>query len=114
MSFQQLLRQIKADVEARHQAAAPPPRTPDPWEARLADVRGEVYDAAERLPTHVAFDHLGLRRCAQTSGSARRLARVMRHLGWETARFRQAPGSHQRVRGFTRSAAYHMSENEDV
>jgi len=61
-------------------------------------------DGFERVPTYAAFEHLGLRRRERTSAAARRLARAMRQLGWQPTRFRVAPGSYQRVRGFQRAA----------
>jgi hypothetical protein len=103
ISWQEQLRRIKADLEARHRSPLPPPRVPNSWEARLAYLRGELHaDGYERVPTHGAFDRLGLRRSERTSDAARRLARAMRQLGWESARFQPTPGSYQRVRGFIR------------
>ena len=103
-SWQQQLRQMKADLEARHRA--PPPRVPDPWEVKLAELTGETHDDGyERVPTYVAFEHLGLHGAERHSGKARRLARVMRQLGWQPARFQLSPGSYQRVRGFQRPQA---------
>ena len=104
MSWLARLRLIKDEIDARQRTPAPPPRVPDPWEARLADLNGDVdNDGYERIATYLAFDHLGLRRCERSSGTARRLARAMRQIGWQTARFRVAPGSYQRVRGFQRA-----------
>jgi hypothetical protein len=102
LAWQTRLRLVIEQIEAARRDAAPPPRVPDPWEALLLKVQGEFHDSFERVPTHVVFDYLGLRRSARNSGTARRLARVMRHLGWETARWRPFPGTHQRVRGFQR------------
>jgi hypothetical protein len=57
------------------------------------------------VPTYVAFEHLGMRGAERRSGAARRLARAMRQLGWQTTRFQLSPGSYQRVRGFQRPQA---------
>ena len=74
-------------------------------EAKLAELTGELHDDGyERVPTYVAFEHLGVRGSERRSGAARRLARAMRQLGWKTARFQLTPGSYQRVRGFHRAA----------
>jgi hypothetical protein len=76
---------------------------PDPWEERLKDLTGELHnDGHHRVATFVVFEHLGVRGADRRSGSARRLARAMRQLGWEPARFPLTPGSYQRVRGFQR------------
>ena len=102
-SWQQQLRLQVAEIKAAHESATPPPRVADPWETRLADLAGELHDDGyERVPTCVAFEHLNVRRSERASGAARRLARAMRRLGWQKARFRVAPGSYQRVRGFVR------------
>ena len=100
-SWQEQLRQMKAALEARHRA--PPPRVPDPWEVKLAELTGEVHDDGYRLAAYVVFEYLGLHGAERHSGKARRLARAMRQLGWEPARFQLVPGSYQRVRGFQRS-----------
>ena len=104
LSFVGLLRHLKAEVRAARAREAAPPRIPDPWEARLADLQGEVRDEVEYIASHAVFDRLEVRRRERTSGAARRLARVMRQLGWQSARFQFAPGSYQRVRGFQRAA----------
>jgi hypothetical protein len=108
-SWQQQLRQMKADLEARHRA--PPPRVPDPWEVKLAELTGEVHrDGNERLATFLAFEYLELHGGERRSGAARRLSRAMRQLGWEPARFQLSPGSYQRVRGFVRPASHERIE----
>src|SRR5688500_14550197 len=97
-SWTERIRLIKEEARATY--PPPPERIVDSWEAILTTLEGEVHDGYARIPTHVVFDHLGLRRSERNSGSARRLAKAMRALGWETSRFRPVPGTHQRVRGF--------------
>ena len=67
----QVLHDIRANVEARHDPPNLPQRGVDPWEARLIDLQGEVHaDGQERIATCVAFDHLGLPRRERTSEAA--------------------------------------------
>jgi hypothetical protein len=100
LSWHEKLRQAQA--RAAHQRIEPKPRLPDPWEARLTDLKGEVSEGHERVPSFIVFNHLGLRRSERHSGAARRVVRAMRHLGWQRTRFQVGSGSFQRVRGFQR------------
>src|SRR3712207_2680206 len=97
------LKQIRAEVVAAREAAAPPPRKPDPWEAALGGVCTELHGDQERLTSAAAFDHLNIKRSKRTPVAARRLSRVMRHLGWESARWR-AGATASKVRGYVRRA----------
>jgi hypothetical protein len=101
-SWHEKLRSIAADTRTAHQRVEPKPRPADPWEARLTDLKGEVSDGHERVPSFIVFDHLGLRQTERHSGAARRVVRAMRHLGWQRTRFQVKSGSFQRVRGFQR------------
>ncbi|HEY5331645.1 MAG TPA: hypothetical protein VIJ79_17335 [Acidobacteriaceae bacterium] len=77
----------------------------DPWAERLQRVRGNVGDdGIERLTTQQLFDALELRQCARGAGLARRLARVMRELGWTPLRMRDLTrgGYKENVRGYCR------------
>lgn len=108
-SWLQLVHEIRADVQARHPSSSS--SQPDPWQAHLTALQGQVHkDGIERVATSVAFDHLGLPRPERTSAAARRLARVMRRLGWERSRYRVARGSFQRVRGFQRTRKLYVGD----
>ena len=67
LSWQEKLRKIAVDARAAQERTERKPRLPDPWEARLADLKGEVNDGHERMPAFVVFDHLGLRRSERHS-----------------------------------------------
>ena len=116
----QVLHDIRANVEARHDPPNLPQRGFDPWEAHLIDLQGEVHaDGQERIATCVAFDHLGLPRPERTSEAARRLARVMCRLGWQSSRWRHVPDHSRRLRGYQRAVRTHLvdettKENDDA
>lgn len=77
----------------------------DPWAERLQHVRGNVGDdGIERLTTQQLFDALEIRQRARGAGMARRLARVMRALGWTPVRVRDMTrgGYKENVRGYCR------------
>jgi hypothetical protein len=100
-SWTEMLRQVREEVLAAQKAAEPTPRRPDPWEIPLAGIHGEIYGDQERLSTEAAFSHLNVKRSKRNSAAARRLARAMRHLGWDRARWRPT-GTGQKIRGFVR------------
>jgi hypothetical protein len=102
LCWEERLRQSALEARTAQERAEPKPDRADPWEARLADLKGEVNDAHERVPSFVVFDHLGLGRSERHSGAARRVVRAMRHLGWQRARFQVRSGCFQRVPGFQR------------
>jgi len=55
----------------------------DPWHPRLEAVRGKVGDdGVERISTHTLFDILEVPQRSRTAGACRRLAKLMRDLGW--------------------------------
>lgn len=95
-------------------------RVSDPWEAKLAEMtrvpttaalagRGEygnnvihVASGEERVSTAVIFEHvLDMRAAQQEAWHARRLADVMRRLGWESGLFKFEG---RPVRGYRRRA----------
>jgi hypothetical protein len=68
----------------------------DPWALRLERVRGRVGDdGVERITTQMLFDHLEVLQRSRGAGACRRLAKVMRELGWTS-----------RARGLTRGATW--------
>jgi len=103
-SWSERLQRAKDALEAARNSEAPPPRVPDPWEALLSSIESELHEDQERISTHAIFDHLGLPRRKRSSASARRVARAMKHLGWEAARWRPRQQPQQKIRGFLRPA----------
>lgn len=81
--------------------------TIDPWHLRLERIRGQFGDdGIERISTQTLFDHLEALQCSRGAGASRRLARVMRELGWTPVRIRDLArgGYKEQVRGYCRDA----------
>lgn len=77
----------------------------DQWALRLERVRGNIGDdGVERITTQVLFDHLEILQRSRSAGACRRLARVMRELGWAPLRVRGLTrgGYLEQVRGYCR------------
>ena len=90
--------------EAQAEMAA---RNADPWLLRLERVRGQVGDdGIERISTQTLFDHLEVFQRSRGAGACRRLAKVMRKLGWTPVRVRDLTrgGYKEQVRGYCRDA----------
>jgi hypothetical protein len=82
-------------------------RTANPWRLRLERVRGQVGDdGVERISTQTLFDHLEVLQRSRGAGACRRLAQVMRELGWTPVRVRDLTrgGYKEQVRGYCRDA----------
>jgi len=82
-------------------------RDTDPWRLRLERVRGKVEDdGIERISTQTLFDHLEVFQRSRGAGACRRLAKVMRELGWTPVRVRDLTrgGYKEQVRGYCRDA----------
>jgi hypothetical protein len=80
-------------------------RTADPWRLRLERVRGQVGDdGIERISTQTLFDHLEVFQRSRGAGACRRLAHVMRELGWTPVRVRDLTrgGYLEQVRGYAK------------
>lgn len=96
MSFIASLRQ--AQQQAR--------KTPqDPWHLRLEGLRGKTWDdGIERISTQTVFDILEVPQRSRTAGAYRRLATLMRELGWSPIKARGlTPGGFRdQVRGYAR------------
>jgi hypothetical protein len=74
------LRKTKAEALAR---------STDPWTLRLERVRGKTsYDGVERISTQDVFDFLEMPQQTRTAGACRRLANLMRELGWTAIKAR--------------------------
>lgn len=94
--------------ELQAEFAKPPAKPIDPWTATLKGVRGTVDpDGVERISTQRLFDILELRQRGRHPGTARRLARVMRELGWVGVRCRDLTrgGYLENIRGYARARA---------
>ena len=88
--------------EAQAQLATPV----DTWQLRLERVRGKIGDdGVERISTQTLFDHLEVLQRSRGAGACRRLARMMRDLGWTPVRVRDLTrgGYLEQVRGYCRS-----------
>ena len=96
MSFRDLLRQSRAQALASNT---------DPWRPRLEVVRGKVSDdGVERVATQTLFDMLEVPQGSRSAGACRRLAKLMRELGWSSVKARglTAGGFRDQVRGYAR------------
>jgi hypothetical protein len=95
-SFVEKLRQTRTEALARNA---------DPWHLRLERVRGKVGDdGIERVSTQTVFDFLEVPQRSRTAGACRRLATVMRELGWTPIKARglTQSGFRDQVRGYAR------------
>jgi hypothetical protein len=82
-------------------------RSADPWRLRLERARGKTsYDGVERLSTQDVFDLLEVPQRARTAGACRRLATLMRELGWTPIKTRclGQSGFKDQIRGYGRDA----------
>lgn len=80
---------------------------PDLWRLRLERVRGKVgYDGIERISTQALFDELEVPQQGRSAGACRRLAKLMRDLGWTSVKARTLgqSGFRDQVRGYARDA----------
>ena len=96
MGFLEKLRE--AEVEARAQDA-------DPWRQPLQRLGGNIGDdGVERIATQAVFDFLELPQRRRGAGSCRRLARLMRELGWRPIKARglNQRGLLDQIRGYAR------------
>jgi hypothetical protein len=93
---------IRIRDEMRTQSA----QQADPWRLRLERARGKVGDdAVERVSTQALFDLLEVAQRSRNAGAARRLAKIMRELGWHPIKARgMTPGGFtDQVRGYART-----------
>jgi hypothetical protein len=98
MSFVEKLRQAKTELAARNA---------DPWRLPLERSHGKIGDdGIERITTQTLFDHLEVGQRSRGAGACRRLAKVMRELGWSPVRVRDLTrgGYKEQVRGYCRDA----------
>ena len=97
---------MKSFVEMVRDAEARLTEPADPWRLRLERVRGQVGDdGIERISTQTLFDHLEVHQRSRGAGASRRLAEIMRSLGWTPVRVRDLTrgGYKEQVRGYCRT-----------
>jgi hypothetical protein len=96
MAFLELLKETQATAQAR---------AADPWRMRLERVRGSIGDdGVERVSTQALFDLLEVQQGSRGAGACRRLAHLMRDLGWMAVKARglTQAGYKDQVRGYAR------------
>jgi hypothetical protein len=80
-------------------------RNADTWRLRLEGVGGKVgNDGIERVSTQSLFDFLDVGQRGRTAGACRRLAKLMRELGWHPIKARglTPTGVRDQIRGYAR------------
>jgi hypothetical protein len=96
MSFRASLKQGREAVRAR---------SADPWRLRLEGLRGKVGDdGVERISTQTVLDLLDVSQRSRGAGACRRLATIMRDLGWHPIKARglTPTGVRDQIRGYAR------------
>jgi hypothetical protein len=100
MSFLELLQLTQAKAQAQ---------AGDPWRIRLERVRGSIGDdGVERISTQALFDYLEVPQSNRGAGACRRLAHLMRDLGWMAVKARglSQAGYKDQVRGYARDKRF--------
>jgi hypothetical protein len=96
MSWIELLQQARTEAQAR---------IAEPWRLPLERLRGKVGDdGVERISTQAVFDILEVPQRNRGAGACRRLAKLMRELGWTPTKARGMTqgGFRDQVRGYAR------------
>ena len=91
--------------QARDQLCA---QQADPWYVRLEGARGKIDDeGVERISTQSLFDILELPQRSRNAAAGRKVAKIMRELGWTAVKARGlTPGGFtDQVRGYARTKA---------
>ena len=83
----------------------------DPWEEKIRDslYRGKLMGRPRVSLGDIVLDALDLPVASQTSGTGRRVARMMRRLGWEKAQWRE---DGDRLRGYSRPQLFGNDTDE--
>jgi len=98
MAFLEVLRRTRDEARAN---------VTDPWLPRLERARGKVCDdGIERVSTQILFDVLEVPQRGRTAGACRRLAKLMRELGWTPVKARglTQTGVRDQIRGYARGS----------
>jgi hypothetical protein len=77
----------------------------DPWRLPLERLQGRVGDdGVERVATQAVFDALNIPQHHRRAGACRRLAALMRELGWRPVKARglNQRGLLEQIRGYAR------------
>jgi hypothetical protein len=88
--------------EAQTQIAS---QTADPWRLPLERMHGRTGDdGIERIATQAVFDLLEVPQRNRGAGACRRLAKLMRELGWAPIKARglNQRGLREQIRGYAR------------
>jgi hypothetical protein len=88
--------------EAQAQIAA---QSADPWRPPLERLKGKITDdGIERISTQAVFDLLEVPQRNRGAGACRRLAKLMRQLGWAPIKARglNQRGLREQIRGYAR------------
>jgi hypothetical protein len=96
MSWFELLQQARTEAQAR---------IAEPWRLPLERLRGKVGDdGVERISTQAVFDILEVPQRNRGAGACRRLAKLMRELGWSPIKARglNQRGLREQIRGYAR------------
>jgi hypothetical protein len=96
VSFLEKVRQIQAEMAARDA---------EPWRLPLERLRGRVGDdGIERIATQAVFDFLEIPQVNREAGACKRLARVMKDLGWNPIKARglNQAGFRDQIRGYAK------------
>ena len=96
MGFLDLLRQSQADAAASRA---------DPWVIRLERIRGKVGDdGVQRISSQAILDILEVPQRNRGAGACRRLAKIMRGLGWRPIKARglNQRGILEQIRGYAK------------
>ena len=96
VSFLEKLRREREQMRARNA---------DTWRLRLEGVRGKVGDdGIERVSTQMLFDILEVPQRGRSVGACKRLAKLMRELGWHPIKARglTPTGLRDQIRGWAR------------
>jgi len=103
MAWLEELRQKQAELAARNA---------EPWRLPLERLHGKIGDdGIERISTQALFDRLEVPQRSRGAGASRRLAKLMRELGWMAVRVRDLTrgGYKEQVRGYCRDARHRSS-----
>jgi hypothetical protein len=96
MSWIEMLQQARTEAQAR---------IAEPWRLPLERLRGKVDDdGVERISTQAVFDILEVPQRNRGAGACRRLAKLMRELGWSPIKARglNQRGLREQIRGYAR------------
>ena len=96
MSWQQMIESNRREAAAQRE---------DSWRLRLERVRGRLgHDGVERVSSQSLLDILEVPQRSRGAGACRRLANVMRSLGWSAIKARglNQLGVRDQIRGYAR------------